>query len=117
MSAAQAAERGINLSLVIAEGTPHALLTDARSTPGKCSSTCLSNAVKHTRPGEISLTAEPGRGEQEAVRLYVKDNGPVIAPHNRERLFQSFTKAGQARSLRSRRERPRTVDLPPPDHF
>ena len=85
----KAAERGITIRVAVAEGTPETLLTD----PGRLRQVqldLLSNALKYARPGALWLTAEPGDGAREAVRLTVKDNGPVIAPDARERLFQPF---------------------------
>jgi C4-dicarboxylate-specific signal transduction histidine kinase len=40
------------------------------------------------RRHEIALTAE--RHDAEHVRIVVADNGPGIAPHDRERIFQPF---------------------------
>ena len=91
MFAEQAAERGITIRVAIAEGTPETLLTD----PGRLRQVqlnLLSNAMKYARPGVVWLTAEPGDGAHEAVRLTVKDDGPVIAPDARERLFRPFSR-------------------------
>ena len=91
MFAAQAAERGITIHLTIAAGTPETLLTD----PGRLRQVqlnLLSNAVKYARPGGIWLTAEPGDCEGQAVRLTVRDEGPVIAPEARTRLFHPFSR-------------------------
>jgi signal transduction histidine kinase/ActR/RegA family two-component response regulator len=91
MFTAQAAQRGITIHVVIAEGTPEMLLTD----PGRLRQVqlnLLSNAVKYARPGDVWLTAEPGDGAHEAVRLCVKDDGPLIAPGAREFLFHPFSR-------------------------
>jgi CheY-like chemotaxis protein len=40
----------------------------------------------------VWLTASPGDGVHEAVRLTVKDRGPVIAPDASERLFRPFSR-------------------------
>jgi signal transduction histidine kinase/HPt (histidine-containing phosphotransfer) domain-containing protein len=90
MFATQAAERGMTFHVAIADGTPETLLTD----PGRLRQVqlnLLSNALKYARPGEVWLTAEPGRDAHEAVRLTVGDDGPVIAPDARERLFRPFS--------------------------
>jgi signal transduction histidine kinase/CheY-like chemotaxis protein len=95
MFAAQAALRGLSIHVAIADGTPEALLTD----PGRLRQVqlnLLSNAVKYARPGEIWLTAEPGLGADEAVRLTVRDDGPAIAPDARARLFRPFSRLDRA---------------------
>jgi signal transduction histidine kinase/CheY-like chemotaxis protein len=91
MFATQAAERGTTFHIAIADGTPETLLTD----PGRLRQVqlnLLSNAIKYARPGEVWVTAEPGRDTPEAVRLTVRDDGPVIAPDARERLFRPFSR-------------------------
>jgi signal transduction histidine kinase/DNA-binding NarL/FixJ family response regulator len=91
MFAGQAAERGIAIRIAIAEGTPETLLAD----PARLRQVLLnllSNAVKYARPGTVWLTAEPGRDAREAVRLTVKDDGPVIALDARARLFRPFSR-------------------------
>jgi signal transduction histidine kinase/CheY-like chemotaxis protein len=91
MFAAQAAERGISLHVAIAEGTPETLLTDpARLRQVQIN--LLSNALKYADPGSVWLTAARGDGAHEALRLTVKDAGPVIAPDARERLFRPFSR-------------------------
>jgi signal transduction histidine kinase/CheY-like chemotaxis protein len=91
MFTAQAEHRGITICVMIAEGTPETLLTD----PNRLRQVLLnllSNAVKYARPGEVWLTAEPGQEPDEAVRLTVKDNGPVITAEAHERLFHPFSR-------------------------
>ncbi|MGD0102647.1 MAG: PAS-domain containing protein [Rhodopila sp.] len=91
MFTAHAAERGITIRVTATEGTPETLLTD----PGRLRQVLLnlvSNAVKYARPGEVWLTAEPGLGPLDAVRLTVRDGGPVIAPDARARLFHPFAR-------------------------
>ncbi len=91
MFASQAAERGIVIRISIDPATPPTLFTD----PGRLRQVqlnLLSNAVKYGRPGDVWLTAEPGRGAQEAVLLRVKDDGPVISPQARARLFRPFSR-------------------------
>ena len=91
MFADQAAERGITIRVAVAEGAPESLLTDpARLRQVQLN--LLSNAIKYARSGEVRLTAEPGRNAREAVRLSVKDDGPVIGPDARQRLFRPFSR-------------------------
>jgi signal transduction histidine kinase/CheY-like chemotaxis protein len=91
MFVAQANERGMTLHVVMAEGAPGWLLTDP-SRLRQVQLNLLSNAVKYARPGDVWLIAEPGRNADEAVRISVKDSGPVIAPGPRERLFRPFAR-------------------------
>jgi len=88
--AGQAAERGMTLHLDVADSTPEMLITDC-SRLRQVLSTLLSIAVKRGRPGAIRLTAEPGETPNAAIRLTVRDNGPVIAPDVREILFRPFS--------------------------
>jgi Na+/proline symporter/nitrogen-specific signal transduction histidine kinase len=57
----------------------------------------LSNAAKFVEPDrgevEIALSEEPG-----AVRVDVKDNGPGIAPHDQEKIFERFQQVTSALS-------------------
>ncbi|MET3576852.1 HAMP domain-containing sensor histidine kinase [Bhargavaea ullalensis] len=56
----------------------------------------LSNAVKYTPDGgEVAVRLEAA---PESVILIVEDNGPGIAPDDRERVFDRFFRADEARS-------------------
>lgn len=56
----------------------------------------LSNAVKYTPDGgEVDIRLEAG---PEAVIVTVEDDGPGIAPDERERIFDRFYRADEARS-------------------
>lgn len=49
------------------------------------------NAVRHGRPGgTVRVTLDGGA----APRLLVEDDGPGIAPEDRERIFEPFTRVG-----------------------
>jgi two-component system, OmpR family, sensor kinase len=52
------------------------------------------NAVKHTGPGD--LVAIGSVAEPEAVLFWVRDTGPGVAPHDRERIFERFGRAAGA---------------------
>jgi len=86
----QAAERGTTLRVAVAEATPPSLLADA----GRLRQVLvnfLANALRHSAAGELWLAAEPGRHGIDAVRLLVKDRGPVIAAEARGDLFRPFS--------------------------
>nr|WP_294524815.1 PAS-domain containing protein [uncultured Rhodopila sp.] len=87
----EAMERGIALRVAVAPGTPATLLTD----PGRVRQVLMNliaNALKYARPGEVRLTAEPGRDDSTAVILMVKDDGPIITRQARDTLFRPFAR-------------------------
>jgi signal transduction histidine kinase/CheY-like chemotaxis protein len=90
MFTGQAAERGIAIHVAVAEGMPETLLADSERLR-QVLLNLLSNAVKYAGPGVVWLTAEPGDA---AVRLTVKDNGPVMAADARGRLFRTVSRLG-----------------------
>ncbi len=97
MFQAQAAERGITLRVLVAEAAPAALLADA----GRLRQVLLnllSNALKYSTGTEVWLEAQPARTATDAVRLLVKDGGPVIEATARARLFQPFSRLQQSAS-------------------
>ena len=54
----------------------------------------VSNAVKFTPPGgHVEIAAETCDG---GVRVSVRDNGPGVAPADRDRIFQRFFRGGAA---------------------
>ena len=54
----------------------------------------ISNAIKHAPKGtEVAVRAEDRDGR---VRISVSDQGPGIAPEDRERIFQRFVQTGSA---------------------
>jgi Na+/proline symporter/nitrogen-specific signal transduction histidine kinase len=53
----------------------------------------LSNAVKFS-PAEVGLVALTVENEANGVRLSVADNGPGIAPSDREAIFERFRQVG-----------------------
>ena len=56
----------------------------------------LDNATRHSPPGgRVELVAAPAPG---VVRLEVRDQGPGIAPRDRERVFDRFTRTDDART-------------------
>ena len=88
---AAAAERGITLRVSVAESVPTVFNADA----GRLRQillNLLSNAVKYADGGDVWLQAEPGQDAAVAIKLLVKDNGPVIDTSARRRLFQPFSR-------------------------
>jgi len=61
----------------------------------RCLVNVLHNAIKFSpEGGTIWLSAQPDGGE---VRLTVKDEGPGLAPHDLNRIFERFYRSDQAR--------------------
>jgi signal transduction histidine kinase len=55
----------------------------------------VENAIKHTRAG--ARVAIATRTDDGAAVLEVRDDGPGIAPEDRERIFERFYRADPAR--------------------
>ncbi|QJT09078.1 response regulator [Oceanidesulfovibrio marinus] len=95
--AVQVAHKGLDLSIQIAPGTTDSVRTD----PARLRQVLfnlMSNAVKFTQEGGISLTVTPlGPGEcprpdaPVCLRFDVSDTGIGIPEEQQEKLFQSFT--------------------------
>jgi two-component system, OmpR family, sensor kinase len=60
----------------------------------------LDNAVKHApTDGRVTLSAErAGLDGDESIAIHVSDNGPGIAPADRDRVFERFYRAPGSRS-------------------
>ncbi|MCP5285010.1 MAG: PAS domain S-box protein [Burkholderiaceae bacterium] len=89
-------ERGLDMHLRIDPAVPHRVLGDPLRLR-QILANYLSNALKFTAEGDITLGAEPsGTG----LRLTVADTGPGIAPTLQERLFRPFTQADSSTTRR-----------------
>ena len=92
MFGAQAAERRIVLRVSIAQGVPDELYED----PGRLRQVLINllhNAVKFAALGEVRVMAElRHEGNEQRVRLAVRDRGPVIPEASRARLFEPFSR-------------------------
>ncbi len=92
MFGSQAAERRIGLRVSIGKGVPNELYED----PGRLRQVLinlLSNAVKFAAAGEVRVVAETVRERgTTALRLAVRDRGPVIPEAGRARLFEAFSR-------------------------
>ncbi len=84
-------EKGVALSLSLADGLPH--LRADRDRLMQVLINLLSNAVKFCETGrgrvEVRLTGMRG-----ALRVDVRDNGPGIDPAQHETIFEKFRQAG-----------------------
>ena len=96
MFASQAAERRIALRLTISDAVPDELYED----PVRLRQiliNLLSNAVKFAVPGEVRVLADVRDITGAAwLRLVVRDRGPVISAEGHARLFEPFSRLGEA---------------------
>lgn len=85
-----AAQKGLHFSIDVQEGTPAMLYTD-RQRVDQMLKNLLSNAMKFTEQGAVSLTvaAQPGNG----VIFTVRDSGIGIAEDQQESIFEAFRQA------------------------
>ena len=91
LSAPQAHGRGLELTLMIAEGVPERIGTD----PLRLRQILLNlvnNAVRFTQKGEVelSLIGPHDATDQARLEFSLRDTGPGIPPAERERLFLPF---------------------------
>ena len=91
--APQAAERGVQLLLEIAPETPEALAFDPMRVR-QAVSNLVSNAVKFTHEGAVTVRAEPFAMQgRPMLRIEVEDTGIGMSAEAQAKLFQPFTQA------------------------
>jgi signal transduction histidine kinase/CheY-like chemotaxis protein len=84
----RAAEKGVELAYAIDDAVPLTLLGDPTRV-GQVITNLVSNAVKFTQKGEVSLKiTAPAAG---MVRFEVRDSGIGISPEEQARLFKTFS--------------------------
>jgi CheY-like chemotaxis protein/HPt (histidine-containing phosphotransfer) domain-containing protein len=90
--ASMAAERGLDLSYTVAEGTPTTVLGDLARLR-QILVTLLTNAVRRTHAGEVrmSISAQPARADAHQLHFVVRDTGIAIPAGRAERLFQPLS--------------------------
>jgi len=89
--------RGLTLRLAMADEVPGTVLGDPVRVR-QILSNYLTNAIKFTDRGHVTLEAAPRGGG--LVRLAVTDTGPGIAAQTQQRLFQPFTQADSSTTRR-----------------
>jgi len=89
MVAAEAAEKGLDLSYVMDEDLPQTIHADSVRLH-QILTNLLSNAVKFTDHGRVTIAARPG-DEPGKIHFIVKDTGIGISQENIGKLFQSFS--------------------------
>jgi two-component system, sensor histidine kinase len=91
--APQAAEHGVQLRLEIAPETPEALAFDPMRVR-QAVSNLVSNAVKFTHEGAVTVRAEPFAAQgRPMLRIEVEDTGIGMSAETQAKLFQPFTQA------------------------
>ncbi len=94
--AVQAAEKGLTVQTVVAEGVPDSLLGDPLRLE-QILLNLLSNAVKFTPQGEITLRVRPGGGDGDPRSLQllfaVQDTGIGMDEKTLAQLYRPFTQA------------------------
>jgi len=93
-------ERGLQMHCTIDPAVPHAVRGDPVRLR-QILSNFLSNALKFTQRGGITVTVDPGHDPGAGrVRLSVHDSGPGITPEVSERLFKPFAQADSSTTRR-----------------
>lgn len=92
--APKAAEKGLEVYVMIKDGVPEEVIGDP-SRLRQILNNLISNAVKFTETGEISVTVDCIEEENKVVnlRFEVKDTGIGIRYEDINKLFQSFSQA------------------------
>jgi PAS domain S-box-containing protein len=90
--APRAAEKGLDLAYLIADGTPQTLVGDVTRLR-QILVNLIGNAVKFTQKGEVVVSARATQtGEARCTaHLAVRDTGIGIPPDRMDRLFKSFS--------------------------
>ena len=89
-----AEEKGLKLKALIDEDIPEVVVGD----PTRLTQILInlvSNAIKFTEKGSVTLTAEVNQKDDESASLHigVKDTGIGIPPEKIEKIFESFSQA------------------------
>jgi PAS domain S-box-containing protein len=101
--APRAAEKGLDLAYLVADGTPAAIVGDVTRLR-QILLNLLSNAVKFTERGEVVLSVSARRpddgGGLHELTFSIRDTGIGIPPDRLGRLFQSFSQVDASTTRR-----------------
>lgn len=97
----QAADKGLNIHFSVLPDVPRFLVGDSNRL-GQVLSNLVSNAVKFTRKGNITIKIKivNNTGKQVVLQFSITDTGVGISPEKLENLFESFTQADSSTSRR-----------------
>ena len=96
MVAAKAAEKGLELIYVVAEGVPKTIIGDSTRLR-QVLANLLSNAVKFTESGRVAIRVQL-KDEPDEIHFSVSDTGIGISPKDMDKLFQSFSQVDASTS-------------------
>ncbi|HTA66188.1 MAG TPA: response regulator [Xanthomonadaceae bacterium] len=85
-----AREKGLQFSTTIESGTPASITTDAQRLE-QILRNLISNAIKFTESGEVSLQVGPAPGE--TIAFSVRDSGIGISTEQQGMIFEAFRQA------------------------
>jgi len=86
------AEKEIKISHSLDRALPRVVVGD-RTRLKQVLLNLISNAVKFTETGEVSIRVEPDGSRPDVVRFFVKDSGIGMSEEVQKRLFQPFMQA------------------------
>jgi signal transduction histidine kinase/ActR/RegA family two-component response regulator len=97
----QARQKGIDLNATIDPSVPDRLSFDATRVR-QCLCNLVSNAIKFTDHGKVSIHASSAKeaGGKMRISVTVADTGPGIDSKTQDRLFQAFSQADQSTTRR-----------------
>ncbi|MBQ9460089.1 MAG: response regulator [Oscillospiraceae bacterium] len=95
----RADKKGLRLKIELDESTPHLLYGDAIRIR-QCSLNLLTNAVKYTESGSVTLALgyEQTGEDSISLRIRVSDTGIGMKPEDVERMFSPFTRIEEQRN-------------------
>jgi len=101
MLAAEASAKGVGFAVLVHDGVPHAVRGD-RLRIGQVLTNLVSNAIKFTAEGEVTVKVEVAALHVEVtdVRFAVSDTGIGISRERRASLFEPFTQADASTTRR-----------------
>jgi signal transduction histidine kinase/CheY-like chemotaxis protein/CHASE3 domain sensor protein len=94
-----AEQKNLVFHVKIKEDAPQTLFTD-RQRVEQILRNLMSNAIKFTEQGDITLTVSPQGADGTAIRFDVQDSGIGIPLHQQERIFEAFQQADGTTSRR-----------------
>ncbi len=91
----RARDKGLQLSVTLSAQFPHYVISDEDKFK-QILINLISNAIKATEQGTVSLNASIDRHDSEVLVIEVADTGSGIAPDDRDRIFEPFVQIGAA---------------------
>ncbi len=89
----QAEQAGLSLGLNADDDLPDIVQFDMQRLR-QCLSNLISNALKYTREGGVTVHVDSPRGARSVLRIVVSDTGPGIPVGAEAQIFEPFVRAG-----------------------